>query len=272
MADAICWRVARSGRLVAPIAIIVSIRMSASLGAFACTVVSEPSWPVFIACSMSSASSPRTSPTMMRSGRMRSALTTSWRCRTAPLPSTLGGRVSSRATCCWCSCSSAASSMVTMRSRSEMNDDSTLSSVVLPAPVPPQMPIVLECGVDAFEDAAPLDKHVLMRVDEDVADRRIAQQRLERAEAEHVVNQLAEQRVAFGHADWHAAFVQQIGDERPDLVFGARAIGLRQRFEIQPVEELPVDDRLEVKVLLPLRFLRRLHGTNGWRHCRRAGD
>ena len=37
-------------------------------------VVKLPSWPVFIACSMSSASSPRTSPTMMRSGRMRSAL------------------------------------------------------------------------------------------------------------------------------------------------------------------------------------------------------
>ncbi len=43
------------------------------------TVVSDPSWPVFIACSMSSASGPRTSPTMMRSGRMRSAFRTSAR-------------------------------------------------------------------------------------------------------------------------------------------------------------------------------------------------
>src|SRR5262249_51919288 len=63
IADAICWRIARSGRLVAPIAIIVSMRLSASRGVLAWTVVSEPSWPVFIACSMSSASSPRTSPT-----------------------------------------------------------------------------------------------------------------------------------------------------------------------------------------------------------------
>ena len=37
-------------------------------------MLSEPSWPVFIAWSMSSASAPRTSPTMIRSGRMRNAL------------------------------------------------------------------------------------------------------------------------------------------------------------------------------------------------------
>ena len=74
IAEAICWRIARSGRLVAPIAIIVSMRDSASRGVLAWTVVSDPSWPVFIACSMSSASSPRTSPTTMRSGRIRRAL------------------------------------------------------------------------------------------------------------------------------------------------------------------------------------------------------
>ena len=33
---------------------------------------------------------------MMRSGRIRRELTSSCRCRTAPLPSTFGGRVSSR--------------------------------------------------------------------------------------------------------------------------------------------------------------------------------
>ena len=38
----------------------------------------------------------------------------------------------------WCSWSSAASSMVTIRSSSGMNAESTLSSVVLPVPVPPR--------------------------------------------------------------------------------------------------------------------------------------
>ena len=73
-----------------------SMRASASRGLLAWTVVSEPSWPVFIAWSMSNASAPRTSPTMMRSGRMRSALRTRSRCVTSPLPSMFGGRASSR--------------------------------------------------------------------------------------------------------------------------------------------------------------------------------
>ena len=115
-----------------------SMRASASRGVLACTVVSEPSWPVFIACSMSSASPPRTSPSTMRSGRIRRLLRTRSRCVTAPRPSMLGGRVSSRTTCGCCSCSSAESSIVTMRSCSGMKPESRLSSVVLPAPVPPE--------------------------------------------------------------------------------------------------------------------------------------
>ena len=43
---------------------------------------------------------------------------------------------------------------------------------------------------------AALDEHVLVRVDQDVADRRVAQQRLERPETEHLVEDLAEQRLA----------------------------------------------------------------------------
>ena len=42
-ADAICWRIALSGRFMAPIEIIVSIRVSASRGVLAWTVVSDPS-------------------------------------------------------------------------------------------------------------------------------------------------------------------------------------------------------------------------------------
>src|SRR5881392_1717109 len=67
---------------------------------------------------MSSVSGPRTSPTMIRSGRMRSAFFTSSRMRTSPWPSMFGGRDSSVITwSCW-SWSSAASSIVTMRSLS----------------------------------------------------------------------------------------------------------------------------------------------------------
>ena len=44
----------------------------------------EPSWPVFIAWSMSSAAASRISPTTMRSGRIRSALRTRSRIVTSP--------------------------------------------------------------------------------------------------------------------------------------------------------------------------------------------
>ena len=78
------------------------MRTMESSAEFAWTVVSEPSWPVFIAWSMSMVSGPRTSPTTMRSGRMRSELRTRSRIVTWPLPSTLGGRASSEITCgCW---------------------------------------------------------------------------------------------------------------------------------------------------------------------------
>ena len=54
--------------------IIDSMRDRHSRGELACSVPIEPSWPVFMACSRSKASGPRTSPTMMRSGRMRRQL------------------------------------------------------------------------------------------------------------------------------------------------------------------------------------------------------
>ena len=56
---------------------------------------------------------------------------------TSPRPSMLGGRYSSRSQCGWRSWSSAASSMVTIRSSAGSQEESTLRVVVLPAPAPP---------------------------------------------------------------------------------------------------------------------------------------
>src|SRR5439155_1261363 len=84
---------------------------------------------------MSSASPARHSPTTMRSGRIRRALMTSSRMPTLFSPLRSGGRDSMRQTCSWWSCSSAASSMVTMRSSGGMNEEATLRRVVFPVPV-----------------------------------------------------------------------------------------------------------------------------------------
>ena len=64
------------GRSTPAMSTSVSTRASVSRGELAWTVEIEPSWPVFIAWSMSNASAPRTSPTMIRSGRMRSGVLT----------------------------------------------------------------------------------------------------------------------------------------------------------------------------------------------------
>ena len=79
MLDATCARTAASGSPESARSTRVSSRASASAGPLAWMVDIEPSCPVLSACSMSSASPPRTSPTTSRSGRIRSAARTSSR-------------------------------------------------------------------------------------------------------------------------------------------------------------------------------------------------
>ena len=70
---------------------------------------------------------------------MRRAFRTKSRVVTSPVPSRFGVLVSIRTTCSWRSWSSAASSMVTIRSPSGIRKDRRLSRVVFPEPVPPEM-------------------------------------------------------------------------------------------------------------------------------------
>ena len=149
-APATCSRMARTGRSTPAISTMVSRRASESRGLLAWTVVIEPSWPVFMACSMSSAAPSRTSPTTMRSGRIRSEFLTSSRMSIWPRPSMFDGRDSRRSTWSWCSWSSAASSIVMMRSLSGMKDEMTLSVVVLPEPVPPEMTMLRRPSTQAL--------------------------------------------------------------------------------------------------------------------------
>ena len=62
-----------------------------------------------------------------------------------PSPSMFGGRASRRSTWRWWSDSSAASSIVTMRSLFGIDAESAFSSVVLPEPVPPEISM-LHCA------------------------------------------------------------------------------------------------------------------------------
>src|ERR1700761_9406668 len=106
-----------------------------------------------MACNRSKASGPRTSPTMIRSGRIRRQFLTRSRMVISPSPSMLGGRVSRRTTCGCCSCSSAESSQVMTRSSLSIKAVKQLRSVVLPEPVPPAISTLQQRPADGAEDA-----------------------------------------------------------------------------------------------------------------------
>ena len=102
---------------------------------------------------MSSVSAPRTSPTTMRSGRMRSDSRTRSRNVTAPSPSRFGWRHCIATTSGRSTRSSKTSSQVTMRSRAGTAASRQLSSVVLPAPTAPATTIESPAVTAGVEEA-----------------------------------------------------------------------------------------------------------------------
>jgi predicted PurR-regulated permease PerM len=71
---------------------------------------------------------------------------------------------------------------------------------------------------------------------------------------------IGNQHVALSQTQRHAFFREQLGDERANLAFCARAIRLGQRLKIEAVQELAVDDRLQLHVLLARRLQARAGG------------
>ena len=113
-------------------------RCTDSCAVLAWTVPMQPSCPVFIAVKSERASAPRTSPTISRSGRMRSVFFSNASMSSPESPALPGLTVSSWT---WCSCSrwiSVTSSMVISRSRDGMKRPSMFNVVVFPEPVPPE--------------------------------------------------------------------------------------------------------------------------------------
>ena len=275
-----------------------------SSGLFAWPVESEPSRPTFIAWIMSRASPERHSPTTIRSGRMCRALRRRSRIVTSPSPSRFAGRASRVTMCSWWSWSSAASSIVTIRSSSGMNEEMTLSVVVLPEPVPPETKrlrwastqtrrksniswvavpnrtrsstrygvvgeladrdhrphqrqgrddrvhpravgepgvdpraghvdppaergddpvddaqdvLVVQEGLgDPLELAAPLDVDLVRPVDHDLGDRAVAEERLQRAEALDLADQVVDDVAALGPGQGEAVGPEEVVDDRLD--------------------------------------------------------
>ena len=130
------------------------------------------------------------------------------------------------------------------------------------------MAIVLEAGGDTLQTAAALDKDVPMRVHEDVAHRGVAQQRLQRPEPEHVVEHFGEEHLALGKAERRHLLGEQLREQRADFGLGARAIGLRERLEVEAIEQLAMHVRAEIEILRAkrLRAIGDCSGSHGAHH------
>ena len=109
---------------------------------------------MFIAWSISTTSSPRHSPSRMRSDPIRKAFTTRSRMVTPPVLPELVSWDTSATTCFWLKRSSATSSMVAMRSSAGIYALSAFKSVVLPEAIPPQMTIFKRACMQARRNSA----------------------------------------------------------------------------------------------------------------------
>ena len=108
-----------------------------SSGELAWMVPMLPSCPVFMAVKRVKASTCLTSPTMIRSGRMRKAFLVKMSMVSSPFSSSPGGLASNRIQWFKGRLSSAVSSMEMILSKSGMKEARMLRVVVLPLPVPP---------------------------------------------------------------------------------------------------------------------------------------
>ncbi len=113
------------------------------------------------------------------------------------------------------------------------------------------MPVVPEHDVGLFELAVPLDVDLIEPVDEDVGDVGVAQQRLERTETEQLVEHVDDERFALGQAERRRPrlALDQLHDERADLRLGILASHARQTFEVQAIQQLLMDPRLQLLIV-----------------------
>ncbi len=134
------------------------------------------------------------------------------------------------------------------------------------------MRLVLEQRRHRLEHAAALDEDVLVAVDQDVGDRRVLEQGLERAETRHLVHDLGDEEVELPGVEGEALGDDPLRDDAVDLA--AQLVGrqLLERGEVELLDQAPVQAHLGVEELLVRRGGRRRHGGDGGRRGLRRLD
>src|SRR5215212_6939721 len=106
------------------------------------------------------------------------------------------------------------------------------------------MRLVLEQRRHRLEHAATLDEDVLVAVDQDVGDRRVLEQGLERAETRHLVHDLGDEEVELPGVEGEALGDDPLRDDAVDLA--AQLVGrqLLERGEVELLDQAPVQAHL----------------------------
>ena len=101
-----------------------------------------------------------------------------------------------------------------------------------------------------LEHAAALDEDALVRVDQNVVDRIVLEQRLDRPEPEHLVGRIGGELVELSCVERHVADAHELAHDRTDFV---EDVVLRCRFErreVEPVDQMAVKLDLEGQKLV----------------------
>ena len=79
------------------------------------------------------------------------------------------------------------------------------------------MRVIAEGDASSRQLAAPLDVDVLRTIDEDVADRRVAEQRLDRSKSGDFVDDLLDDLLALGRGEWGFLGTDEVDHRVSDL-------------------------------------------------------
>ena len=132
------------------------------------------------------------------------------------------------------------------------------------------MRFILERNMHLLQLAMPFDETVLVAVDQNIVDRRILQQRLKRAEADHLVDDVVDQRVEFGAIDRQAFLTRLFQNEIMHLPAHLVARQTFKRDQVDLFDQHPVQARTRVDDLV--RRLCRPGFRLGLRLARRGND
>src|SRR5215207_9607375 len=107
------------------------------------------------------------------------------------------------------------------------------------------MLVVAELDIGLFEFAAALDINLVGTIDEDIADGRVFEQDLERAEAKRLVEHLVDEAFALHAVEERVFGIAQAFDDEADFAPQRVAGQVADARQVKLVDELAMNDALE---------------------------